>query len=231
MKTYNNLYEKLYSIENITLAFKKARLGKSRKDYIIKFELDLNKNLKLLQNELKDKTYKPHKLKRFIVRDPKTRKIHASIFRDRIVHHMIINVLKPILEKTFIYDSFAGRKNKGTHRAIKRFEYFLRKVSSNGRKINKPFNNNSIRGFVLKADIKHYFATMNHEVLINILRKNIRDEDFINLIKLVLNNFDTKTKGVGVPLGNYTSQFFANVYLNKLDYFVKHKLRAKYYIR
>lgn len=231
MKTYNKLYEKTYSIENLRLAFKKARKRKSKKDYIINFESNLNKNLRQLHSELKNKIYQPTKLKKFVVRDPKTRTIHASIFRDRVVHHAIINILKPILAKTFIYDSFASRKNKGTHRAIKRFEYFLRKVSSNGRKIKKPFNNNSIRGFVLKADIKHYFATISHEILISILKKNIKDEDFIDLIKLVLDNFDTKIKGYGVPLGNYTSQFFANVYLNKLDYFVKHRLKAKYYIR
>ena len=231
MKTYNNLYKKIHSTENLILAFKKARKGKSKKDYVIDFESNLNKNLKLLQNELKNRIYKPHRLKKFIVRDPKSRIIHASIFRDRIVHHAIINILKPILEKRFIYDSFASRKNKGTHEAIKRFEYFLRKVSSNGRKVKKPFNNNSIRGFVLKADIKHYFATMNHKILISILSKNIKDEDFINLIKVILDNFDTKIKGQGVPLGNYTSQFFANVYLNRLDYFIKHRLKAKYYIR
>ena len=231
MKTYNNLYKEIYLIENLILAFRKARLGKSKKDYVINFESNLNKNLRLLQDELKNKNYKPHRLKKFIVRDPKTRTIHASIFRDRIVHHAIINILKPIYEKRFIYDSFAGRKFKGTHEAIKRFEYFLRKASSNGRKVRKPFNNNSIRGFVLKADIKHYFATMNHEILIEILRKNIKDEDFIDLIKIVLDNFDTKIKGQGVPLGNYTSQFFSNIYLNRLDYFVKHRLKAKYYIR
>ena len=231
MKTYNNLYKKIHSTENLILAFKKARKGKSKKDYVIDFESNLNKNLKLLQNELKNRIYKPHRLKKFIVRDPKSRIIHASIFRDRIVHHAIINILKPILEKRFIYDSFASRKNKGTHEAIKRFEYFLRKVSSNGRKVKKPFNNNSIRGFVLKADIKHYFATMNHKILISILSKNIKDEDFINLIKVILDNFDTKIKGQGVPLGNYTSQFFSNIYLNRLDYFVKHRLKAKYYIR
>ncbi len=231
MKTYNNLYKKVCSIENLILAFKKARLGKSKRDYVIEFESNLSKNLRQLQLELKDKIYQPRKLKKFIVRDPKTRTIHASIFRDRIVHHAIINILKPIYEKIFIYDSFASRKNKGTHLAVKRFEYFLRKASSNGRKVKKPFNNNSIRGFVLKADIKHYFATMNHEILIAILRKNIKDNNFIGLIKIVLDNFDTKIKGQGVPLGNYTSQFLANVYLNRLDYFVKHRLKAKYYIR
>ncbi len=231
MKTYKRLLEKTYSIENLISAFKKARKGKSKRDYVISFESNLSKNLKLLREELKSKTYKPHKLKKFIVRDPKTRTIHASIFRDRIVHHAIINMIQPIFEKRFIYDSFASRKFKGTHEAIKRFEYFLRKVSSNGQRVKKPFNNNSIKGFVLKADVKHYFATMNHKILIEILSKNIKDNEFINLVKTVLDNFDTKIKGEGVPLGNYTSQFLANVYLNRLDYFVKHKLKVKYYIR
>ena len=231
MKTYNKLYEKLYSESNLISAFKKARKGKRKKDYVISFESDLDRNIKLLQSQLRLKIYRPHKLKKFIIRDPKTRTIHASIFRDRIVHHAIINLIQPIYEKIFIYDSFASRKFKGTHIAVKRFECFIKKVSSNGRKVKKPFNNNSIRGFVLKADIKHYFATINHEILISILRKKIKDEDFINLIKIVLDNFDTKIKGQGVPLGNYTSQFFANVYLNRLDYFVKHRLKAKYYIR
>ena len=230
MKTYNKLYEKLYSEDNLMSAFKKARKGKRKKDYVISFESDLNRNMRLLQKELKLKIYRPHKLKKFIVRDPKTRTIHASIFRDRIVHHAIINLIQPIYEKRFIYDSFASRKFKGTHIAVNRFEYFMRKVSSNGMKIKKPFNNNSIQGYVFKADIKHYFDTINHEILLNMLKKKIKDEDLIELIKIVLDNFESP-EGKGLPLGNYTSQFFANVYLNHLDYFVKHSLKAKYYIR
>jgi retron-type reverse transcriptase len=230
MKTYNKLYEKLYSIENLISAFKKARKGKSKKDYVISFESNLNRNLKLLQKELKSKTYKPCQLKKFVIRDPKTRTIHKSLFRDRIVHHAIINIIQPIYEKRFIYDSFASRKSKGSHVAVKRFEYFVRKVSSNGQTINKSFNNNSIKGYCFKADIKHYFNTINHKVLLDILRKNIKDKDLIGLIKIVLDNFETP-EGKGLPLGNYTSQFFANVYLNQLDYFIKHRLKAKYYIR
>ncbi len=231
MKTYSKLYEKLYSKDNLTSAFKKARKGKCKKDYVINFEYDLDRNIRLLQKELKLKRYKPYKLKKFIIRDPKTRTIHASIFRDRIVHHAIINLIQPIYEKRFIYDSFASRKFKGTHIAVKRFECFVKKVSSNGRKIKKPFNNNSIKGYFFKADVKHYFDTIDHKILIDILRKKIKDEDFIGLIKMVLENFETPIKGKGLPLGNYTSQFFANVYLNNLDYFIKHRLQAKYYIR
>ncbi len=231
MKTYKKLYERLYSTNNLNLAFRKARKGKSKKDYVIEFEKDLERSIALLQRDLKSKRYVPTKLKKFIIRDPKTRTIHASIFKDRIVHHAIVNMLEPIYERRFMYDSFAGRKLKGTHAAVERFESFARKVSSNGKKINNSYTNNSIRGYVLKADIKHYFATIDHQVLINILRKKIEDEDFIRLVKKILNNFETTKRGKGLPLGNYTSQFFANVYLNHLDYFVKHTLRAKYYIR
>ena len=231
MKTYNKLYKKLYSTDNLLSAFKKAKKGKSKRNYVINFELNLEKNLAILQRDLRLKKYNPTKLKKFIVRDPKTRTIHSSIFRDRIIHHAIVNILNPIYEKIFIYDSFASRKLKGTHRAVKRFEYFVNKVSSSGQKIKQPFNNNSIKGYVLKADIKHYFATIDHKVLLNILRKKIKDEDFIKLIKIVLDNFEIQIKTKGLPLGNYTSQFFANIYLNHLDYFIKHKLKAKYYIR
>lgn len=230
MKTYKHLYKKLCSYENILSAFQKARRGKSKKDYVVKFESDLINNLRELQKELINKTYSPSNLKKFIIRDPKTRTIHSSVFKDRIVHHAIVNILNPIYEKVFIHDSFASRKDKGSHEAVKRFELFLRKVSSNGKLIKNSYNNNSITGYVLKADFRHYFDSVNHKVLINILRKKIADEDLIWLIKKVLENFEIE-KGIGMPLGNYTSQFFANVYLNELDYYVKHVLRAKYYIR
>ena len=230
MKTYNKLYEKLCSTENLILAFNKAKKGKRKKNYVINFELNLKKNLRCLQEDLINKTYNPCSLKKFTIRDPKTRTIHSSIFRDRIVHHAIINLLNPIYEKIFIYDSFASRKNKGTHNAIIRFKSFVRKVSNNGSLIKNSYSNNSIKGYVLKADIRHYFYSIDHEVLISILRKKIKDEDFIWLIRKVLENFEIE-KGKGLPLGNYTSQFFANVYLNELDQFVKYKLKAKYYIR
>ncbi len=230
MITYNKLYEKLCSTENLTLAFNKAKKGKSKKEYVINFEYNLESNLKELRNELINKTYSPNPLKKFMIKDPKTRTIHASIFRDRIVHHVIVNLLEPIFDKIFIYDSFASRKNKGTHNAVIRFKSFIRKVSSNGSLIKNPYSNNSIKGFVLKADIKHYFDSIDHKVLINILKRKIEDKDFIWLIQKVLDNFETE-KGKGLPLGNYTSQFFANVYLNELDYYVKQILKSKCYIR
>jgi len=231
MNTYNKLYSKLCSYENLLLAYKKARKGKTKRNYVIKFENNLDFNLKLLQFELVNKIYGPRKLKLFIIRDPKTRKICKSSFRDRIVHHAIVNILEPIYEKIFIYDSYASRKDKGQHKALERFDYFKRKVSLNGKKLKGVKDRNYIFGYCLKADIKKYFDNVDHEILINILKEKIKDEDFIWLIKQILDNNLNSIKNKSMPLGNYTSQFFANVYLNKLDYFIKHILKAGYYIR
>ena len=231
MKTYNNLYEKICSLKNLTLALRKARKGKTKEEYVIRFEENTEENLLSLQKELIEQTYKPHSLRSFIIRDPKTRKIHSSIFKDRIVHHAIVNILEPIFEKIFIYDSYASRKDKGTHKAIERFKGFMRKVSGNGRLVKDALNNNMTEGYTLKADIRHYFDEIDHEILIKIIKKKIDDEDIIWLIRQILNNFNSGIAGKGMPLGNLTSQFFANVYLNELDYFVKHELNARYYIR
>lgn len=231
MKTYKNLYKKLYSFENLILAYKKARKGKTKKNYVIEFEKNLNKNLRNLQQELIKKTYNPKPLKKFVIRDPKTRKIYKSVFRDRIVHHAIINILEPIFEKIFVYDSYASRKNKGQHKALQRFDYFKRKVSNNGKKLDGIDDNNYVCGYVLKADIVHYFDTVDHNILIDIIKGKVKDDNVIWLIEKIFKNYKNKFDKKGMPLGNYTSQFFANVYLNKIDYFVKYKLKAKYYIR
>lgn len=231
MKTFNNLYEKICSLENLKIAFKKARKDKSKKFYVIEFENNLEENLLELQKELLEQTYTPKPLKSFIIRDPKTRKIHSSAFRDRIVHHAIVNVLEPIFEKIFICDSYASRKNKGTHKAVKRFKNFMRKVSKNGKPVKDALNDNMIKGYVLKADIKHYFDEINQDILIEIIRRKIDDEKTMVLIDKILKNFNSGIFGKGMPLGNLTSQFFANVYLNETDYFVKHELKSRYYIR
>ncbi|NYZ76962.1 hypothetical protein H0O02_01455, partial [Candidatus Micrarchaeota archaeon] len=133
MKRYGNLYSQLCSYENLELAFKRARKRKTLKDYVIEFEADLENNLKQLKHELENFTYFPRPLTTFIVKDPKTRKISASHFRDRVVHHALCIIIEPIFEKCFIHDSFANQKGKGTHAAIRRFEKFLRKITQNGR--------------------------------------------------------------------------------------------------
>ncbi|MEK6933333.1 MAG: reverse transcriptase/maturase family protein [Nanoarchaeota archaeon] len=231
MKTYTQLYERLCSYENLNLAFEKASRGKSKKKYVLDFEKNLRANLLQLQQELLSFSYCPRKLKRFIIRDPKTRAIHASTFRDRLIHHALVNILEPIFEKIFIHDSYASRKDKGTHQAVKRFIIFMRKVSRNGRRIRKLWSNNSVQGYVLKADIRKYFDEVDHEVLLGIIGRKVKDDRVLWLVKVILDNFENPMKGKGMPLGNYTSQFFANVYLNELDYFVKHSLKAKFYIR
>lgn len=229
MKTYNKLYEKLCSYENLELAFMKARKNKTLKLYVIRFEKNLKQNLLQLQFELLTFSYRPQPLTPFIIRDPKTRKICKSIFRDRIIHHALVNILEPIFEPIFIHDSYAGRVGKGTLKAIERFDYFKRKVSYNGKKLKGIKDKNYVAGYCLKADIKHYFDTVDYKVLMNIIERKIKDNTVLWLIKIILANALGKNKGM--PLGNLTSQFFANVYLNELDYFVKHKLKAKYYIR
>lgn len=218
VKSYKKLYREIYSLKNLILAWKKARKGKTKKDYVINFEENLCSNLKILHDELKSEEYFPKPLKHFILRDPKTRKISKSHFRDRIVHHALCSIIEPIFDKTFIHDSCANRKGKGTSLALKRFEEFQRKVTHNFSK----------EAYCLRADVKHYFRKIDREILLQIIRRQISCRKTINLIKKILDNFE---KGKGMPLGNLTSQFFANVYLNELDQFVKHKLKVKYYIR
>ncbi len=231
MKTYRNLYRQVCSEDNLELAWRKARKGKTLRQYIIDFEENIEDNLALLKTELLLHSYRPLPLKTFTLRDPKTRKISISDFRDRVVHHAICNVIEPLFDKTFIYDSYANRKGKGTLAAIKRLEKFQRKVSHN-RTIIKKFNQkDNFRGFFFKGDIKHYFDTISHEKLMEIIKRKIKDKKLLFLIKNILNNHNLKEDGKGMPLGNLTSQFLANVYLNELDQFVKHQLKAKYYLR
>ena len=185
MKTHKNLYPKIYDMKNLIHAYKKARKGKTKKLYVQEFEKNLAYNLKILHDELKAQTYFHKPLIKFILRDPKTRKISKAEFRDRVVHHALINILEPIFDPLFIYDSCANRKDKGNLFAIKRFEQFLKKVSRNG-KINGWFNNNQIKGYCLKADIKHYFQEVNPEILISIIKRKIKDEKVLWLIYRIL---------------------------------------------
>lgn len=233
MKTHKNLYPQLCSLGNLELAFRKARKRKTLKECVIIFESNLRENLLQLKSELETFTYKPKPIKTFIIKDPKTRKIGASDFRDRVVHHALCNVIAPIFEREFIYDSFANRKGKGVHAAIKRFEKFLGQVYYRQRRGggNQKSGCTEIGAYALKADIRHYFDTVDHAVLLSAIRRRIRDAGVIWLIEVILKNHKTHIPEKGMPLGNLTSQSFANVYLHELDLFVKHGLKAKYYLR
>ena len=214
-----DLYVAICSYDNLFLAYKKARKHKTTKPYVMDFEKNLKENLLLLRSELLFHCYYPKPLVNFTIHDPKTRKISKSDFRDRVVHHALCNIIEPIFEKSFIYDSYANRLSKGTLKALQRFDFFKRKVS----------RNNKEKCYVLKADIQKYFENVEHEILLSIIKKRISDERIIWLIRKILAN--SSSHSWGMPLGNLTSQFFANVYLNEFDWFVKTKLKAKYYIR
>ena len=221
MEQKDDIFCQIVSYKNLYSAYEKARAGKTLRSYVIEFEKDLKQNILDLQSELIFHTYKPRPLTTFIISDPKTRKISKSDFRDRIVHHAICNIIEPIFDKSFIFDSYANRKGKGTLKAVERFDFFKRKVS-----------NNCFREcYVLKVDIKHYFETVDNEILIFLIMKKINDQRVIWLIKLILDNYSLSYGRMGMPLGNLTSQFFANIYLNELDHYIKEQLNIKYYIR
>src|SRR3989338_6140112 len=206
MKTHNNLWQELCSYDNLFLAYTKARKHKTTKNYVIEFEKNLEDNLLLLRSELLLHSYNPKPLVKFIIHDPKTRKISKSDFRDRIIHHALCNIIEPIFEKSFIFDSFANRIGKGTLSALKRFDCFKKRASKN----------NSVKCYILKADIKKYFENVDHEILISIIKKKIADKRVVWLIRKILTNSSSQK---GMPLGNLTSQFLANVYLNEFEDF------------
>ena len=181
----DNLYSKLYNLSSLILAWRKARKGKTKKKYVIEFEKDTLGNLLKLQKELENQTYKPKPLVTFVLRDPKTRVISKSDFGDRIIHHAICNIIEPIFDKIFIYDSCANRIGKGSLFALKRFELFKRKIT----------NNLKAEAFYLKADIRHYFDEVNHEILVSIIERKIKDEKIIWLIKQILNNTSKLVRG------------------------------------
>lgn len=170
--------------------------------------------------KLRNKTYKHFHYTSFYVNDPKLRHIHKASVRDRVLHHAIFRILYPIFDKSFIFDSYSCRLGKGTHSAVNRLKNFLRKLSAN--------NYRNI--YVLKCDIKKFFGSINQNLLIKIIRNKIKDENLIWLIKTIIRSFQTEDNK-GLPLGNVTSQLFANIYLNELDQFVKHRLKVKYYLR
>lgn len=219
-KICHNIFSEIISLENLFLAWNEFKRGKTKRFDVQQFEFNLEDNLFQLYQELKNKTYKHSEYTSFCVQDPKLRHIHKAKVRDRIVHHLISKYLNNIYDKTFICDSYSCRKNKGTHKAIERLNRFSFLMS----------RNNTRNFYALKCDIRKFFDSMDHDILIEILIKRIKDKDFLWLISEIIDSFK-KFNNKGIPLGNLTSQYFANIYLNELDKFVKHKLKIRYYIR
>jgi retron-type reverse transcriptase len=231
-KTYKNMYSDITSFETLVSAWRKARRGKRYKAAVASFECNLDTELLTLYHELNEKTWQPGGFRSFTVHEPKRRKISAAPFRDRVVHHALISVLEPIYERKFIYDSYANRKGKGTHAALDRCTQFMRRYP-----------------YVLQCDIQQFFPAIDHLILKEILATSIACIPTLNLCGKIIDSgagvlsaeytmqwfpgddLLAVERPRGLPIGNQTSQFWANVYLNELDQFVKHVLRCPAYVR
>ena len=215
-----NLFERIISLENLFSAWNEFRLGKEGKLDVQEFGLDIEDNIFELHEALKSNSYVHSPYKSFYLHDPKLRHIFKARVRDRILHHAIVKIIGPIFEKSFIFDSYSSRKNKGTHKAIDRFRYFAQKLS----------RNNSRTIWILKCDIKKFFDSVNHDIIIYQIRDKVKDEKAVELMKNIVDSISTRENS-GIPLGNLTSQLFSNIYLDNFDQFIKRHLRLKYYIR
>jgi retron-type reverse transcriptase len=234
----------LFRFDNIYRQYIACRRKKRNTYNALRFETVQEIALLQLQRELVERSYRPGRSVCFFLEKPKLREVFAADFRDRVVHHILVDHLEKIWEPVFIYDSYACRKGKGIHLAVSRLRKFLRQVTANGRR----------RAFYLKLDIKNYFMTIDKDILFGFIRDRLDDEAALWLAGMVLFHDCTvnpvikgdpkhlkripphKTlflagPGKGLPIGNLNSQFFANVYLNSLDQFIKHSLKCRHYLR
>lgn len=237
-----HIYDDIISVENLLISWREFLRGKRKRKDVAEFSVNFFDNIFLLQQELVAKTYRHGDYQAFKINDPKPRDIHKASVRDRLVHHAIYRILYPYFERKFIFDSYSCRIGKGTHRAINRFRDFGRKVSKN----------NTRTCWILKCDIKKFFASINHDILKRILAGHIGDEDALWLLGQVVDSFgyenynpgsrvkhgmtsgmgrDDRAGQIGLPLGNLTSQLLVNIYMNEFDHFVKRELKVRYYIR
>lgn len=213
-------FEDIICLDNLLEAWKEFVRGKRNKKDVQEFLFHLMDYTLSLHCDLNNHTYRHGSYQAFNISDPKPRNIHKASVRDRLLHHAIYRILYPFFDKTFISDSFSCRLEKGTHKALNRFRQFAHKASQN----------NTRTCWILKCDIKKFFASIDHQILLDILDSYISDKWIIWLLKEIIESFSAKP-GVGLPLGNLTSQLFVSVYMNEFDQFVKHKLKIRYYIR
>ncbi len=230
MKTYYNLYDKITTFDNLLCAARKAEKGKRYHQNVAAFNLHLEEELLQLRSELQSKTYQPGAYRSFMICDPKERLISAAPYRDRVVHHALMNVTAPLFERTFIADTYANRKGKGLHAAIERYQQYAKRFP-----------------YVLKCDIRKFFPSIDHEILKQELRWKIACPDTLWLVDLIIDNsnpqeehevyfpgddlFTPSQRRRGLPIGNLTSQWWGNIYLNRFDHFVKEALQVPGYIR
>lgn len=217
-RTIRNEFDKRLTYEKLLEAHKLSQKGKTTKREVILFNLKKEEYINWLYNKLKDGTYEHGGYKIFYVHVPKERKIQVSRYIDRIVHRWIVdNFLKEYFMKSFISNSYACIKEKGMHMAVLDLQKTMKKCQTHWGEY-----------YILKMDVAKYFQSVDRKILLNILARKIKDEKLLNLIKKIIYSSEGEK---GLPIGNYTSQTFANIYLNELDQYVKHILKAKYYFR
>jgi len=216
MKRHGYLFDRIVAFDNLVEAARKAFRGQKDRPAVALMYFNLETELWQLQEELMTGAYRPRPYHVFEIREPKQRQICAAHIRDRVAHHAICNLLGPIFERRMISDSFACRPGKGTHAAVKRAQVMAQR-----------------HGYYLQCDIRKYFPSISHEVLKAMLRRQVKDARVLELLDLIIDHpLPTATEpGRGLPIGNLTSQYFANLYLGELDHFVKERLRVKGYLR
>ena len=226
------MYQQVYSFENLFAAYRAARQGKRSRPEVAAFEFNAEEELFALRDELRDKAYRPGPYDSFYIHEPKRRLISAAPFRDRVVHHALCQVIEPLFERRFIHDSYANRVGKGTHRALDRCQEFARQ-----------------HRYVLPFDVRQFFPSMDHAILWNVLEQVIADPEVMWLIDRILasgigvlseeytmqwfpgDDLLAAARPRGLPIGNLTSQFWANCYLDPLDQFIKRELKCRAYLR
>jgi retron-type reverse transcriptase len=230
MKRIGNLWPELTSFSNLLTALHRAAAGKRKRPDVAAFLMNQEPELMQLQRELKDGSYQPGSYRTFRIHEPKPRTISAAPFRDRVIHHALTQVLEPVFEKQFSKDSFACRKGKGTHLALERAKLGARH-----------------HAYALKCDVRKYFPSIDHEILKNLLARAVKCAPTLDLAARIIDGsnaqeeillyfpgddlFTPGERRRGLPLGNQTSQFFANVYLNPLDQLINRELRPTVYVR
>lgn len=230
MKRYGNLWHQIIEFENLLIAARKAQRGKRFRDNVLAFNYNLEQELNQIHHALTTQTYQPGPYRTFHIQEPKPRQISAAPYRDRVVHHALCNIIMPIFEESLIFDTYANRWGFGTHRALHRFTHFARSSR-----------------YVLQCDIRKYFPSIDHEILKTLLRRKIKCPDTLWLIDTIIDGSNEQEPVIvhfpgddlltpldrrrGLPIGNLTSQCFANIYLSGFDHFIKEQLRVKKYLR
>lgn len=212
MKRLGNLYSKLYDIDNLILADKKARKGKSKQKDLIEFDKNKDNNLLRLQNILINKEYKTSDYHIFTIYEGKERVIYKlPYYPDRIVHHGIMNILEKMFINCFTSNTYSCIKERGIHKVLRDLKKDLKDIENTQ--------------YCLKLDIKKFYPNVDHEILKSLLQKKIKDKDLLNMLNEIINSSN------GIPIGNYLSQFFGNFYLTYFDHWLKEDKQVKYYYR